>query len=131
MLCPPAISIDNELMNIDGDRAAAAVASAMEAVDLVILSDVPGLLRDVRDTTSLVRTVTPGTFEDAMSLAHGSMKKKLHGAREAVTNGVGRVVLAQGRGTAPVQEALAGNGTVVTWAMGEHIANETQAAASG
>lgn len=115
VLCPPAISTDNQLMNIDGDRAAAAVASAMAAAVLVMLSDVPGLLRDVRDSSSLVQYVTPDTFDDAMSLAHGSMKKKLHGAREAVENGVERVILAVGRGPAPVREALAGHGTVVRW----------------
>lgn len=115
VLCPPAISTDNELMNIDGDRAAAAVAAALGAGDLVVLSDVPGLLRDVQDPSSLVEEITPGTFDDAMRLAHGSMKKKLHGAREAVEHGVARVVLAQGRGSAPVQNALAARGTVVRW----------------
>ncbi len=117
VLCPPAISMDGELMNVDGDRAAAAVASALGAGDLVILSDVPGLLRDVQDPDSLVGRVAPDSFDDAMSMAHGSMKKKLLGAREAVTSGVGRVVLARGRGPAPVQGALAGRGTVVEWPM--------------
>ena len=116
VLCPPAISTDNELMNIDGDRAAAAVGTAMHAASLVILSDVPGLLRDVADPSSLVGEITEGTFEEAMSLAHGSMKKKLLGAREAAESGVDRVILAQGRGSAPVQDALAGRGTVVRWA---------------
>ena len=126
VLCPPAISTDNELMNIDGDRAAAAVATAMHAASLVILSDVPGLLRDVANPSSLVGAITEGTFDEAMSLAHGSMKKKLLGAREAAENGVDRVILAQGRGSAPVQDALAGRGTVVGWAATTETAKSVE-----
>jgi acetylglutamate/LysW-gamma-L-alpha-aminoadipate kinase len=115
VLCPPAISTDNELMNIDGDRAAAAVAGALGASDLVVLSDVPGLLKDVHDPTSLVPSIWEDTFDEAMSLAHGSMKKKLLGAREAVEAGVPRAILARGQGVAPIQSALSGHGTVVRW----------------
>jgi acetylglutamate/LysW-gamma-L-alpha-aminoadipate kinase len=115
VLCPPAMSTDDELMNIDGDRAAAAVAAALGATDLVVLSDVPGLLRDVKDPASLVPEITAGSFDDAMALAHGSMKKKLLGAREAAEGGVARAILARGQGEAPIRAALAGHGTVVSW----------------
>ena len=114
VLCPPALSDNNEAMNIDGDRAAAAVASALDADQLVILSDVPGLLRDRADLESVIPVVAPEEMDLAMSFAQGSMRKKLLGAREAVDGGVGRVVLGLGRGDAPVQRAMSGSGTVFT-----------------
>jgi [amino group carrier protein]-L-2-aminoadipate 6-kinase len=113
VLCPPALSHEHELINIDGDRAAAAVAAALCASDLVLLSDVRGLLRDLGDPQSVVPEVWPDTFDQCMKLAKGSMKKKLFGAREAVNAGVGRAILARGQGAAPLREALAGQGTIV------------------
>jgi acetylglutamate/LysW-gamma-L-alpha-aminoadipate kinase len=113
VVCPPAISKQHEAMNIDGDRAAAAVAGALDAEDLLILSDVPGLLRDRSDPASVVPVVPADEIQGAMSLAQGSMRKKLLGAREALEGGVGRVVLGLGRGQAPVRRALAGAGTVL------------------
>jgi acetylglutamate/LysW-gamma-L-alpha-aminoadipate kinase len=103
---------DGVALNVDGDRAAAAVAAALRADTLVILSNVPGLLEDVSDPGSLVRTVARGELDRAMDLARGRMKKKVMGAREALAAGVGRVVLADARVAEPVRRALAGEGTV-------------------
>jgi acetylglutamate/LysW-gamma-L-alpha-aminoadipate kinase len=44
VLCPPALSDQGELINVDGDRAAAATAVALGAATLVILSNVTGRL---------------------------------------------------------------------------------------
>jgi acetylglutamate/LysW-gamma-L-alpha-aminoadipate kinase len=41
------------------------------------------------------------------------MKKKILGAQEALNGGVGRVVIADGRGERPISAALAGRGTVI------------------
>lgn len=114
VLCPPAISYEGEAINVDGDRAAGAVAAAMRAGTLVILSNVPGLLRDVGDESSLVDTVRLAEMDPYLVLAGGRMKKKLLGAREAVEAGVSTVILADGRKESPVRSALAGMGTVIT-----------------
>jgi len=113
VLCPPAISENNEAMNIDGDRAAAAIAAALGAECLVILSDVPGLLRDRHDLSTAIPSVRPEEMEAATGYAQGGMRKKLLGAREALDGGVPRVVLALGRGETPVGSALIGHGTVL------------------
>jgi acetylglutamate/LysW-gamma-L-alpha-aminoadipate kinase len=113
VLCPPALSTEGQAMNIDGDRAAAAVASALHAEVLVLLTDVPGLLRDRTDPTSVVPSIDPPEMEQAMKLASGGMKKKLLGAQEAITGGVLQVILGLGRGANPVRQALAGHGTRV------------------
>ncbi|MBI4539913.1 MAG: [LysW]-aminoadipate kinase [Gemmatimonadetes bacterium] len=113
VLTPPAASFDGEAINVDGDRAAAATAVALRAHALVLLSNVPGLLRDFPDETSLVPRIARDALEDYMGLAGGRMRKKLLGAREALDGGLQRVVMGDGRAHEPVRRALAGAGTVI------------------
>jgi [amino group carrier protein]-L-2-aminoadipate 6-kinase len=112
VLTLPALASDGSAVNVDGDRAAAAVAAALGAADLVILSNVPGLLRDVEDPASVVPRLTRAELASD-TFAQGRMKKKLLGAQEALEGGVTRVVLAAAHGEHPVRDALAGHGTVV------------------
>jgi acetylglutamate/LysW-gamma-L-alpha-aminoadipate kinase len=113
VLCPPASSYEGEAVNVDGDTAAAQVAAALKAEDFVLLSNVPGLLRDLRDPASLVARIPAKAIEDFMPLAQGRMKRKLMAAAIALSAGVGRVILAGANVDAPVTAALAGHGTVI------------------
>lgn len=113
VISPPALSCENEAINVDGDRAAAAIAEALAAEALVLLSNVPGLLRSFPDESTLVERVDVARAEEAMALAEGRMKVKVLGAVEAVQAGVGRVVLADARVDRPVRKALMGQGTTV------------------
>ena len=113
VLCPPALSYDSEIINVDGDRAAAVVASACKAETLVILSNVPGLLLDVGDANSLVKRIERDQLDGAMDIAQGRMKKKVMGAREALEGGVGRVILGDARLQQPIRRALEERGTVL------------------
>jgi len=113
VVTPPAISYESEGINVDGDRAAAAIAQALGASDLVILSNVPGLLRHFPDETTLIPHIQRARIEEAMAFAEGRMRKKVLGAIEALEAGVGRVIFADGRIEAPIRAALAGRGTVI------------------
>jgi len=113
VVTPPAISYQSEGINVDGDRAAAAIAEALGATDLVILSNVPGLLRDFPDERTLIPHIEQARAEEAMAFAEGRMKKKVLGAVEALEAGVGRVIFADGRIETPIRAALAGRGTVI------------------
>lgn len=113
VVTPPAASFEGEAINVDGDRAAAAIAVALEADALVLLSNVPGLLRDFPDEASLIPAVPVGEAEAYVRLAQGRMKRKVMGAADAVKGGVRRVVIGDARRSAPVRDALAGIGTVV------------------
>jgi acetylglutamate/LysW-gamma-L-alpha-aminoadipate kinase len=110
----PAISYEGDPINADGDRAAGAIGAALGAEDLVILTNVPGLLQDPNEPGTLVRNVPLADIDGAMELAEGRMKKKVMGAREALESGVKRVVLADANTDRPVTSALAGNGTVIS-----------------
>lgn len=111
VLPPMAISIDG-LLNIDGDRAAAAVAATLSANELVILSNVRGLYRNFPDENSFVEQVPANHLPNALEWAQGRMKRKVLGAQEALEQGVKRVIIGDGRIQRPVQQALAGAGTV-------------------
>lgn len=113
VLTPPAASTQGEAMNVDGDRAAAMVAAAFQAEALVILSNVPGLLRDFPDEESLIREIPRARANDFMQFAEGRMKKKVMGAVEALEEGVQRVVFADGRIDAPIRQAVNGGGTQI------------------
>ena len=107
----PAISYSGEPINADADRAAAAVAAALDAEALVILSNVPGLLRDVDDPDSLVTTISRDGIDGYMGIAKGRMRKKVMGAQEALGMGVGKVIFASANEDRPVTRALNGGGT--------------------
>jgi len=113
VLTPPAISYQGEAINVDGDRAAAATALAMEAESLVILSNVPGLLEHFPDEATLVRHIPADHLAGFMGAAQDRMKKKVMGAQEALAGGLKRVVFADGRVGSPIQRALDGEGTVI------------------
>jgi acetylglutamate/LysW-gamma-L-alpha-aminoadipate kinase len=111
VLTPPGASTAGEAINVDGDRAAAMVAGAMRADALVILTDMPGLLREFPDESTLIATIPRGEADRFMPFAQGRMKKKVLGAMEAIGEGVGKVIFADGRVSDPVSRALAGAGT--------------------
>lgn len=114
VVCPPAISDEHELINVDGDRAAAALAAALHAHTLVLLTGAPGLLRTPDDPTSRIATLPAVALEEAMTTyAQGRMRIKLLAAREALDNGVQRVVIAASNADHPVRQALAGEGTLI------------------
>lgn len=114
VICPPALSYENEAINVDGDRAAAATAAALGAEQLLILSNVPGLLTNFPDESSLLPRICAGELEQvSQTFAEGRMRIKLLGAQEALNGGVGRVVLGDARVERPVSRALAGAGTVI------------------
>jgi len=111
VLTPPGASTAGEAINVDGDRAAAMVAGALKAAALVILSDVPGLLRAHPDESTLITEIPRGQADRFMDFAEGRMKKKVMGAVEAVAAGVATVIFADGRIAEPISRALAGGGT--------------------
>jgi acetylglutamate/LysW-gamma-L-alpha-aminoadipate kinase len=115
VVAPLAISPEGEVLNVDGDRAAAAVGAALCADTVVILSNVAGLLRNFPDESSLIPHVPLSRAEEYMErYAQGRMKKKVLGAIEALQGGARRVIIADGRVEHPISRALAGQGTVIS-----------------
>jgi acetylglutamate/LysW-gamma-L-alpha-aminoadipate kinase len=110
VVAPLALSWDERVINVDGDRVAAAIAWSLQASDLVLLSDVSGLADGAGG--ELVRSGHVGELDDRLlPMASGRMRVKLMAAASALTRGVARVVIASAYDPAPVTSALAGGGT--------------------
>ena len=118
VLTPPAITPDGIAINVDADRAAAATAGAIGADELLLLSNVRGLLRDPSDPGSLIETVDAETIEVARDAAKGRMKNKVLAAEEALSAGVARVVIGAASGERAIVDARSGSGT--TFRLGVH-----------
>ena len=116
VLTIPAVTFNGTAVNVDGDRAAAEVASAFSAEKLLLLSDVPGLLKEIDDETSLIEEICHEDIERYTDeYAKGRMKKKLMGAGEAIEAGVGSVIMGDATKDKPVTRALSGGGTLISY----------------
>jgi acetylglutamate/LysW-gamma-L-alpha-aminoadipate kinase len=113
VIAPVAVSEKGEALNVDADRAAAMVAAALKAETLLLLTAVPGLMKNFPDVSTLIRQLPQGQIEQASEAAQGRMKKKVLGAQEALKGGVSSVIIADGRIQNPISNALSGNGTVI------------------
>jgi acetylglutamate/LysW-gamma-L-alpha-aminoadipate kinase len=112
VLTPPALAEGGVAVNVDADRAAAATAAALAADELLLLSNVRGVLRDPADPASLIHAVAETGPDVVREAAHGRMKNKVLAAEEAISGGVRRSVIGCANGEAPIAAARAGAGTV-------------------
>src|SRR5438034_440808 len=103
---------DRETMEVFTMALTGKLHTAMEAQALVLLTNVPGLLREPSDPSTLIREVPRERLLTFMDFAYGRMKKKLIAAGEALEGGVPRVVIASSQQPDPVERALDGMGTV-------------------
>jgi len=111
VLSPPGVTAEGAAVNVDADRSAAATAAAIGASELLLLSNVPGVLRDPADAASLISG--EDGLEKVRAAARGRMKNKTLAAEEALVGGVERVVIGSAIGSDAIERARAGEGTVL------------------
>ena len=100
-------------VNTDADRAAAAIAGELGAT-LVVLTDVPGVLAEPDDETTLLERVeSPGDWARLETAAEGFMRRKVMAIEEALDAGAGRAIVTDANAEEPVLAALDGGGTHV------------------
>ncbi len=90
---------DGHLYNVNADVSAAALAKALKVLKFVLVSDVPGLLRDPSDPKSLLSTLHLESVEKlkADGTIAGGMLPKIVSCEEAIRAGVRKVQLVDGR----------------------------------
>ncbi|MEI6890787.1 MAG: acetylglutamate kinase [Pontiella sp.] len=81
---------NGNLYNINADDAATAIAVALKARKLVFLTDVPGLLLDPEDMTSVISSLHLGEVDELISrgVIAGGMLPKINGMVGAVKSGI-------------------------------------------
>ena len=100
------------LLNLNADDVAAAVAAAIPAHDLLLLSDTPGLKLGGR----VVRSLSPAALADALEHPEvtGGMLPKLRAAQDALQAGVRRVHIAAWQGPGTISAVLEGTAVATT-----------------
>jgi acetylglutamate kinase len=110
VLSPVSRSTDRAMgatLNVNGDDAAAAIAAAIEADELLLVSDVAGVLLDAQPVASIGPEDAHRLIEDGT--ARGGMAAKLQAALSALDGGVHRVRISD---IAAIADAT--RGTVLT-----------------
>ena len=99
VISPLARDTDGVVYNINADVAAAGVAGRLHAAKMVYVSDVPGLMRDPADKSSLIPSVTKAQIDKLIStgIISGGMLPKVESALSAIRQGVQKVHFIDGR----------------------------------
>lgn len=94
-----AITADGQKLNVNADTAATAVAAAIGAEKLVVLSDIPGVLLDVNDPESLVHSLSAADARRliANGTIAGGMIPKIEGCLDTLEQGVKKIHIIDGR----------------------------------
>ena len=90
---------EGNIYNVNADTAASAIAGALKAESLILMTDVRGLLRSCDDESSLIKKVYVSDIPSLVKegVISGGMIPKVHCCRDAIRNGVGRVFITDGR----------------------------------
>ncbi len=91
--------MEGNVYNINADTAAAKIAAAINAERLITMTDIAGILRDKDDPSSLIyeMDINEASNLTAEGIISGGMIPKVECCVDAVKNGVGRVIILDGR----------------------------------
>ncbi|HEX3815294.1 MAG TPA: acetylglutamate kinase [Mycobacteriales bacterium] len=88
---------DGEIYNVNADTAAAALAAALKAQKLVVLTDVEGLYADWPSTESVISEIKARELESLLPTLSSGMVPKMEACLRAVRGGVGQAHVLDGR----------------------------------
>ena len=109
VVSPVALGLEGELLNVDGDATASAIAKELKASKLILLTDVEGVIID----NQLIRRLSVMEAKALLEKIGPGMNRKVMHAVEAVEYGVGQAVICSGYGEDPLANAEVGRGTVI------------------
>ena len=99
VITPVGLGSDGKTYNINADMVASKIAEELQAGKLVFLSDVPGILRNPNDETSLISTIKLNEIEELIEakIISEGMLPKIKSAMKAIEAGTKKVHLIDGR----------------------------------
>ena len=89
--------VEGTVHNVNADTAAAALAVALGAEKLLVLTDVEGLYRDWPDSDDVIQEISPEALADLMPSLASGMVPKMQACLQAVTGGVAKATVVDGR----------------------------------
>jgi acetylglutamate kinase len=98
VVSPVATDLSGNTYNLNADIVAGDIAAALKAKKLIMLTDVPGILKDLEDEKSLISRITVDELENMLisGLIAGGMKPKVEAVIRAVKGGVERAHIIDG-----------------------------------
>ncbi len=112
VVAPIAIDSSGVLLNVDSDQVTTAIATKLKPDTVIILLDVDGLLLNGKVVEKLTPEEAEKIFKESPEVT-GGMKRKLYMAAQIAKEGI-RVIIANGLKENPIDNALQGQGTVIT-----------------
>jgi len=105
------LGTDGEAFNINADTAAGRIAASLFADRFITLSDIPGVLRDMNDPSSLIREIRTEEAERYIEagVISGGMIPKIRGLTDAVLRGARAASIIDGRVPHALALALCSN----------------------
>ena len=99
VVTPLATGKNGEVFNVNADIAACKIAEALHVRKLVFLSDVPGVMRDQNDPSSVISTIKTTDVPEliASKVISGGMLPKIESCLSALNSGVNKVHMIDGR----------------------------------
>lgn len=99
VISPVGIGNDGESLNINADHAAGAIAAALSAAKLILLTDIEGIMRDKNDSSTLVSTLNIAAVGRAVTegMVDKGMIPKVEACITALEAGVERTHIIDGR----------------------------------
>ena len=97
-------------LNVNADLAAAAIAGALDAQCLIIMTDVPGIYRSWPDTASLISEITATELNEIKGTFAQGMAPKVQACLDAIKGGASAVRIIDGTDPSAFAAALGNNG---------------------
>ena len=93
------IDDNGQVYNINADTAAAEIAASLGAENIITLTDIPGLMKDVNDKNSLIPEIHVDEIDSLIEsgIIYGGMIPKVRSLEVAVRSGVKKAVMIDGR----------------------------------
>lgn len=117
VIAPLGVDSRGQSYNINADTAAGAVASHIGAERLIVVTDVPGIMRTSEDGVKQVLPVVTVDDIEAMIISgeiYGGMIPKVRAAIDCIQGQVGQVVIVDGSTPEVLSRVLGGDGSIGT-----------------
>jgi len=113
VITPPVLTDEGEVINVDGDKITAKIATELKAKTVIFLIEEEGILKDLKDESSTIKAISKEDLEDIKAQVSGRMKRKIAECIKLLDKGVEKIIIADGRVKNPITSALNGGGTHV------------------
>jgi acetylglutamate/LysW-gamma-L-alpha-aminoadipate kinase len=113
VLSVPIIDENNFAINSENDDIVTILQNTIHADKIIQLIEAPGFLDNADEPESLVQSLSASELLARENQVTGRMKRKILALRKLLETGTHQVIIADGRVENPIQDALAGKGTII------------------